>query len=88
VVHGRLRAITIMIAAVAVFSFMDMTLKLLAAHYPPMQVAVLRGAASLPFTLLPVLISGRCGTSGHTVGRCTCFAAPSPSWSWAASSTR
>lgn len=48
-----------MIAAVAVFSFTDMTLKLLAAHYPPMQVAVLRGAASLPFTLLPVLISGR-----------------------------
>ncbi|MFZ0009664.1 MAG: DMT family transporter [Steroidobacteraceae bacterium] len=48
-----------MIAAVAVFSFMDMTLKLLAAHYPPMQVAVVRGAASLPFTLLPVLISGR-----------------------------
>jgi drug/metabolite transporter (DMT)-like permease len=48
-----------MIAAVAVFSFMDMTLKILAAHYPPMQVAVLRGAASLPFTLLPVLISGR-----------------------------
>lgn len=48
-----------MVAAVAVFSFMDMTLKILAAHYPPMQVAALRGAASLPFTLLPVLISGR-----------------------------
>jgi drug/metabolite transporter (DMT)-like permease len=59
VVHRTLRAIAIMIAAVAVFSFMDMTLNLLAAHYPPMQVAVLRGAASLPFTLLPVLISGR-----------------------------
>jgi drug/metabolite transporter (DMT)-like permease len=59
VVHGRLRAIAIMVAAVAVFSFMDMTLKILAAHYPPMQVAVLRGAASLPFTLLPVLIAGR-----------------------------
>ena len=58
-VHGRLRAIAIMVAAVAVFSFMDMTLKILAAHYPPMQVAALRGAASLPFTLLPVLISGR-----------------------------
>ena len=48
-----------MVAAVAVFSFMDMTLKILAAHYPPMQVAALRGAASLPVTLLPVLISGR-----------------------------
>jgi drug/metabolite transporter (DMT)-like permease len=56
---GRLRAIAIMIAAVAVFSFMDALLKLLAAYYPPMQVAALRGATSLPFTLLPVLFAGR-----------------------------
>ena len=57
--EGRLRAIAIMIAAVAVFSLMDGILKLLAAHYPPMQVAALRGATSLPFTLLPVLLGGR-----------------------------
>ncbi len=57
--QGRLRAIATMIAAVAVFSFMDGLLKLLAAHYPPMQVAALRGATSLPFTLLPVLLAGR-----------------------------
>jgi drug/metabolite transporter (DMT)-like permease len=57
--QGRLRAIAIMIAAVAVFSFMDALLKLLAAHYPPMQVAAVRGATSLPFTLLPVLLTGR-----------------------------
>ncbi len=57
--EGRLRAITIMIAAVAVFSFMDALLKFLSAHYPPLQVAMLRGATSLPFTLLPVLIAGR-----------------------------
>lgn len=55
----RLRAITLMITAVAVFSFMDMLLKLLSGHYPPMQVAMLRGATSLPFTLLPVLLAGR-----------------------------
>jgi drug/metabolite transporter (DMT)-like permease len=55
----RLRAIAIMITAVAVFSFMDALLKLLAAHYPPMQVAALRGATSLPFTLLPVLLRRR-----------------------------
>ena len=55
----RLRAIATMIAAVAAFSFMDALLKLLAAHYPPMQVAALRGATSLPFTLLPVLLRGR-----------------------------
>src|ERR1700747_2453580 len=48
-----------MIAAVAVFSLMDGILKLLAAHYPPMQVAALRGATSLPFTLLPVVLGGR-----------------------------
>lgn len=48
-----------MIAAVAVFSFMDGILKLLASRYPPMQVATLRGATSLPFTLAPVLLAGR-----------------------------
>ena len=57
--EGRLRAITIMIAAVAVFSFMDGLLKFLSVYYPPLQVAMLRGATSLPFTLLPVLIAGR-----------------------------
>ncbi|MGH8275709.1 MAG: DMT family transporter [Steroidobacteraceae bacterium] len=48
-----------MIAAVAVFSFMDGLLKFLSAHYPPMEVAALRGATSLPFTVAPVLIAGR-----------------------------
>ena len=49
--RARLRAIALMIAAVAVFSVMDGMLKFLAARYPPMQVAMLRGATSLPFTL-------------------------------------
>ena len=47
-----------MIAAVAVFSFMDGVLKFFAMRYPPMEVAALRGATSLPFTLAPVLIAG------------------------------
>ncbi|HVN46395.1 MAG TPA: DMT family transporter [Steroidobacteraceae bacterium] len=55
----RLRAIASMVGGVAVFSLMDGILKLLSAHYPPMQVAALRGATSLPFTLLPVLLAGR-----------------------------
>jgi len=42
-----------------VFSAMDALLKLLAAHYPPLEVASLRGATSLPFTVLPVLLAGR-----------------------------
>jgi drug/metabolite transporter (DMT)-like permease len=57
--EGRLRAIAIMIAAVAAFSFMDAVLKFLSVRYPPMEVAALRGAASLPFTVLPVLLAGR-----------------------------
>jgi drug/metabolite transporter (DMT)-like permease len=57
--QGRLRAITIMIVAVAAFSFMDALLKFFAAYYPPFEVAALRGATSLPFTVLPVLFAGR-----------------------------
>ncbi|MFC0679725.1 DMT family transporter [Lysobacter korlensis] len=41
-----------MLAAVALFSVMDAGLKQLAGHYPPFQVAALRGAASLPFVLV------------------------------------
>src|SRR4030095_157602 len=48
-----------MLAAVAVFSVMDALIKLLSEHYPPFQVAFLRGAASLPFTLLPVVARRR-----------------------------
>jgi drug/metabolite transporter (DMT)-like permease len=59
--QGRLRAIAVMIAAVAAFSLMDGLLKFLAGHYPPLQVAALRGATSLPFMLLPLLIARRLG---------------------------
>ena len=48
-----------MIVAVAAFSGMDALLKVLAGSYPPMQVAVLRGMASLPFLLAPIALSGR-----------------------------
>ncbi|RDZ26331.1 DMT family transporter [Lysobacter silvisoli] len=41
-----------MLAAVGLFAAMDAGLKLLSAHYPPFQVAALRGAASLPFVLV------------------------------------
>jgi drug/metabolite transporter (DMT)-like permease len=55
----NLRGILAMLLAVAVFSGMDAQLKLLAGHYGPMQVAFLRGVASLPFILLPVVVRGR-----------------------------
>ena len=43
------QGIGFMLAAVGFFSLMDASLKLLSAHYPPMQVAALRGLASRPF---------------------------------------
>jgi len=49
--HQQLRAVLTMLAAVAVFSAMDAGLKRLSAHYPPLQVAALRGASSLPLVL-------------------------------------
>lgn len=53
--HVHLRGVLFMLAAVGFFSLMDAGLKLLSAHYPPMQVAALRGAASWPFVSLWVL---------------------------------
>ena len=48
-----------MLMAVAAFAGMDSILKLFAAHYPPMEIACLRGLASLPFMALPALLRGR-----------------------------
>lgn len=49
-----LRSVIAMVTAVALFSFMDSFLKLLSAHYPPMQVAALRGMSSLPLVCIYV----------------------------------
>jgi drug/metabolite transporter (DMT)-like permease len=48
-----------MVTSVAAFSLMDGVLKFLAGRYPPLEVAVLRGASSLPFTVLPLLLARR-----------------------------
>ena len=42
------RAALLMLVSVAVFALMDAGLKTLSSHYPPFQVAALRGASSLP----------------------------------------
>ena len=47
----RMRASLLMLGCVLVFCLMDAVLKTLAAHYPPFQVAALRGASSLPWLL-------------------------------------
>jgi drug/metabolite transporter (DMT)-like permease len=57
---GRsLKAILFMLSAVAAFSGMDTLLKLLSQHYPPTEVVTLRGAAAVPFMLVPLLMMGR-----------------------------
>jgi drug/metabolite transporter (DMT)-like permease len=48
----RLKASVLMLACVVVFCLMDAVLKTLSAHYPPFQVAALRGASSLPWLLV------------------------------------
>lgn len=48
---GPRHAALYMLAAVALFGLMDAGLKLLAPHYPPLQVATLRGASALPLVL-------------------------------------
>jgi drug/metabolite transporter (DMT)-like permease len=48
-----------MLVSVAAFSVMDAMMKLLSEHYAALQVAFIRGAAALPFVLLPVLLRGR-----------------------------
>jgi len=50
-------AIGLMLLAVALFALMDAGLKLLAPHYPPLQVAALRGLASLPLVLAWVALT-------------------------------
>jgi drug/metabolite transporter (DMT)-like permease len=47
-----------MLVAVGAFAAMDALLKILSANYPTMQVSALRGAASLPFLILPALFTG------------------------------
>jgi drug/metabolite transporter (DMT)-like permease len=44
-----------MLIAVASFSLMDAGLKMLSGHYPPMQVAALRGLSSLPLVFVWVV---------------------------------
>ena len=48
---SNLRSIVNMLLAVMFFSFMDAVLKTLSAHYPPLQLACLRGATALPLVL-------------------------------------
>ncbi len=48
-----------MLIAVGSFACLDTLLKLLSQYYPILQVSAMRGAASLPFLVLPALMRGR-----------------------------
>ena len=56
--RANLRSVYAMLLAIAMFSLMDTVMKLLAAHYPAMQVAALRGLTSLPLVLAYVYWRG------------------------------
>ncbi len=56
--HSNYRGIAFMLGAVAAFSLMDVSLKLLSPHYPAMQVAALRGLTSLPLVVLWIAFTG------------------------------
>jgi len=55
----RLRGVLLMLVAVGVFAIMDALMKQLTLRYPPLEVAFLRGASSLPFVFLTYLVTGR-----------------------------
>ena len=58
-----------MLAAVAVFSIMDASMKQLTRVYPPFQVSCLRGLASIPVMLAAVAWRGRWASRGRCAGR-------------------
>jgi len=54
-----LRGIAAMLLAVAFFAAMDAFLKLFSTHYPAVQISAMRGAASLPFVLVSLALTGK-----------------------------
>ncbi|MDZ4813366.1 MAG: DMT family transporter [Pseudomonadota bacterium] len=56
--QNNLRGIAFMVFAVGAFSLMDAALKLLTPHYPPLQVAALRGLTALPLVVIWVGFAG------------------------------
>lgn len=56
------RGMVAMLLAMGCFSLMDVSLKALAAHYPPLQVAALRGLTAWPLVVVLVLWQGQVHT--------------------------
>jgi drug/metabolite transporter (DMT)-like permease len=62
---GNVRSILAMLVAMLFFALMDAVLKQLAAHYPVMQIAALRGLTALPLVFVYIALRQR----WHTVWR-------------------
>ncbi|MCF8168255.1 MAG: DMT family transporter [Rhodoferax sp.] len=58
-ISGNLRSILAMVVAVGFFSLMDAVMKALGTHYPPMQVAALRGLSAMPLVCAYVVVRGQ-----------------------------
>lgn len=56
--HENLRGVAVMMVAVGAFSIMDSCLKLLSPHYPPLEIASLRGLATLPIVIAWIAATG------------------------------
>lgn len=59
--RANLAGIAWMIGAVGALSLMDAAMKALSGHYPPVQVAALRGAVALPLVVAWVALAGGMG---------------------------
>ena len=57
--NQTLRGIAAMLAAVGFFAAMDAFLKLFSTEYPSLQVSAMRGAASIPFVVASLVVTGR-----------------------------
>ncbi len=57
--NQTLRGIAAMLAAVGFFAAMDAFLKLFSTEYPSLQVSAMRGAASIPFVVASLVLTGR-----------------------------
>jgi drug/metabolite transporter (DMT)-like permease len=55
---GHLRGVLCMVLAVAAFSLMDASMKILAPYYPPVEITALRGLTSLPLVIVWALLDG------------------------------
>jgi drug/metabolite transporter (DMT)-like permease len=59
--RDNLRGIAFMVGAMVAFSLMDAALKVLSPHYPPLQVAAMRGMATVPLALAWASVDGGLG---------------------------